>query len=149
MVTAAKTRLYPFFPAGAACTLCGEDVGACAVPLAGWFPPSPLSRDFSQRPPLAFTGHWGLSMASLCSEDVPFLLLLVGFGLVNYCWPGVWTLVVSIAPLIGMELWTIYVRSESFIFWPCFLHRMIYLYLCKGSVKTKYFRPRALEEKLY
>lgn len=99
--------------------------------------------------PLPGTG--GLRIVSLCAASAPSSLLLMALGLLNGCWPSFWTLVVSRALVTRMELRTVYMHSETllFIFWPWCLLMMIYFYLSERSVKIKWFRARALEEKLY
>lgn len=78
----------------------------------------------------------------------PLLALLSALGLLNSLGAHFWTLVVFTPLLVWMELWTACVHLEALlcIFQACFLFTMIYLYLCGESIKTKYFRPRALEK---
>lgn len=148
MVAVAKTRSYPFLTARAACIPCGEDAGACAVLLKGRFPPSPTPREFvhpegssGPRQVLLVSARWlhALQVLPPCSW---LLGCSTAVGQVSgYC----------VVPLTRTEPWTVYVCSEAllFIFWPWFLLVIICSYLSEGSVKTKYFRPRLLEEKLY
>lgn len=153
MVTCSKqkTGLYPFLPARAVCTSCGEAVDACSV---GRTVPSITYTKGIYYPwgllcPLPGTGS--LRIVSLCAASAPSSLLLMALGLLNGCWPSFWTLVVSRALVTRMELRTVYMYSGTllFIFWPWCLLMMIYFYLSERSVKIKWFRARALEEKLY
>lgn len=132
---------------GCGCLLCAVGRTVPSIPFA-----MGLCSPWGLLWPLPGTG--GLSTVSLCATGAPFLLLLVPLGLLSCCWPSFWTLVVSIALLSRVELWTVYTHSEAllFIFLSQFLLMMIYFYLPEGKtwpVKTKYFRSRALEEILY
>lgn len=78
-----ETRLNLFLPDRTAHTPWGEDVGACAVLLAGQFPASPVPRE-PVHPEAAQVPQdtAGLSMVSLCAQ-MPLLALLSALELLN------------------------------------------------------------------
>lgn len=89
--------------------------------------------------------HLRLEDGGMISVHPYIEVFCLPWGLLCHC-HSLQTLVISTAPLTTMHSWTAYMHSEAllFILWPWLSLLMIYFYLYKRAVKTKYFRRRTL-----